>query len=132
MIEKSLDDIMNDTKPVITIMTDYSAWGLWINGAATDIDDLGQEANFPKEFIEKMRPALERWQNEYEEFNLYTSQEESDKVYASDEFYRFEELGRWIYNQFKDLDQDDYIIEYFDERLAERYRGAKFESDDAD
>ncbi len=109
-------------KTVITIMADYAAFGLWENGAAIDADYLTEDLNFLKEFVDSIRGPLEKWQNMYEDFDLYTSREESQKVYDSDDFKTFEKLGKWIFKEFLALDQDDYIIEYFDERTSERKR----------
>ncbi len=111
-----------DDKTVITIMSDYCADGLWLNGAAIYPDYLHEDLNFSKEFIDKIRDRIETWQNMYEGYNLYTSRAESQKVYDSADFEEFERLGEEIYKEFLDLDQDEYIIEYFDERTSERRR----------
>ncbi len=112
-----------EEKIVITIMADYCADGLWLNGGAIYPDYLSEELNFSEEFVERIREPIEQWQGLYEGFNFYTSEEISDNYYETDGFKTFEKLGRLIYQEFLDLDQDEYIIEYFDERTSERERG---------
>ncbi len=113
---------MENDKIVITIMADYCADGLWENGAAIDADYLTEDLNFSQEFVDSVRGPLEKWQNMYEGYNLYTSKEESQKVYDSEDFKEFEKLGEQIFDIFLALNQDEYIIEYFDERTLERRR----------
>ncbi len=113
---------MKEDKIVITIMSDYCADGLWENGAAIYPEYLYEELNFPKEFVDRVQEPLEEWQNMYEGFNLYSSKEEAQKVYDSLEFETFEKLGNLIFDEFLSLDQDEYIIEYFDERTSTRRR----------
>ena len=110
-------------KSTISIFCDYCAWGLWLDGAAIDADYLKEDLDFPEEFVDRIREPIERWQNMYEGFNLYTSEEESNEVYASSHFKEFEELGLEIADLFRELNpkiRDKYNFEYLDERTSKR------------
>ncbi len=110
-------------KHTITLMADYCADGLWYDGEAIDADYLKEDLDFPKKFIDKIKGLIERWQNMYEGYNLYTSGEETQKIYDSDDFKEFEKLGLEIFGIFRELDQDikdKFNFEYFDERTSER------------
>ena len=121
-IEKLADSIREADKPVITVMCDYCAWGLWLNGSAIDTDYLKEELDFDPVFVDKMGPIILRWQTMYEDFNFYQSEQETKKSLNSPDFKEFEKLGLEIFKEFLALDQDKYIIEYFDERTSKRIR----------
>ncbi len=116
---------MKKKEKVITVMCDYCADGLWLNSGAIDATYLEDDLNWDKEFVAKITPMLDKWQDQYEEFNLYTSAKTSEMIYKSRKFKEFEELGLEIYEEMKAYKQDPdnyHIIEYFDERTSERIR----------
>ncbi len=107
-------------KPVISIFCDHTADGLWLDGAAIDTDYLKNKTDFPAEFIERVEEPLIIWQKIYEGDSFYTLGEGMN--YNSARFKTFEKLGELIFEEFLGLDQDEFIIEYLDERTSLRRR----------
>lgn len=109
-------------KDVITIMCDYTADGLWFNGAAIDASCLIKDFGFKETDLEEIRDLIDKWQQMYETFDFYSPKADAEKTYASNDFLLFQKLGEYIFALMKDIPQDDYIIEYFDEKTKERIR----------
>ncbi len=115
-------------KIVICLMCDYSAFGLWLNGGAIDCDYLIEDLDFDRDFVESVRKDIESWQEIYESFIFYASEQERDEAYDGGRFIIFERLGQKILKAFVAFFnenpeyKDKYIIEYFDERTSKRIR----------
>jgi hypothetical protein len=114
-----------DKRPdVITVMCDYCADGLWFNGSAIDAEMLYTDFGFEKKDLKKFTKRIEKWQDMYEGFNLYTSKEDSDEEYTTKEFKEFAKLGKKIFRHLKEINlkrQLNYIIEYYDEETGKRF-----------
>ncbi len=114
-----------EKEKVISIFCDYCADGLWLNGAAIDATYLEDDLNWDKEFVARITPMLDKWQEMYEGFNFYSSLKMSQIIYKSPKFKEFEKLGLEIYEEMKAYEQDPnnyHIIEYLDEKTGERTR----------
>lgn len=123
LIERNyMKDKDKNKEPIITVMCDYCADGLWLNGGAIDADYLVSDLDFNEEDISEIRGLIDIWQQMYETFDLYSSKEAMNEVYSSNDFLLFSKLGEHIYYLFKQIDQDKYIIEYFDEKTSKRTR----------
>ena len=111
----------------LTIMSDYSAWGLWENNQAIDYDYLIQKG-FPNNY--KLKLKLIDWQNMYEDFNFYTSEEITQKTYKTKEFKEFMKIGQEIFEEIGQIVKKynlPFEVEYFNEETSERiqYKGNK-------
>ncbi len=112
-------------KKIITVMCDYCADGLWLNGGAIDLDYLLETGDFEKEGLESLRKDITNWQEMYERFNLYSNPEETLSVYKSSSFIEFEKLGRDIFRRLDSLNNSSgnkYTIVYFNEKNSKRYK----------
>jgi len=109
---------------LLTVMCDYTADGLWLDGAATDVDQLIEEGFVPESF-NKYKDRLEHWQQVYEHFDFWSGKVKSDDIISSKEFKTFLEEGLKL---FKDIDtfvKENNLnleVEYFNEEDHTRYK----------
>jgi len=104
-------------KTRITVMADYCADGLWINGRATDYDSLP----LPKGNL-NLKKRLEKWQWDYECFyQLESKRFEVDRLNNSKKFKDFILEGYLIAIEIrKALNKTKYYVEYFNDYLIKR------------
>jgi hypothetical protein len=98
----------------ITIMCDYCADGIWINGAATVVEDIYNLKSLSKRF--------ENWQEEYESFNLFNKNRIQTKVFEkSNRFKRFVKEGANLTILVRKRLPGRYKVVYFNEKNNKRY-----------
>ena len=107
----------------LTVMCDYTADCLWVDGAAVDWNYLIDEYNFPKDF-KIIGIEVDRWQKMYENFNFWDPDKNPDQIYTTKEYHLFEELGYKIFRavvKFVEIYNLPFEVEYFDEKTSKRF-----------
>jgi len=107
----------------LTIMCDYSADGLWVDGSATSYELLIEEYNFPE--YKELQDKITNWQEMYETFNFYTSEEISKTEMDKEEFTEFMDTGASIFLIIKSIVKEHNLpfeVEYFNEETNERLK----------
>lgn len=111
----------------LTLMCDYSADGLWKDGAAVSWEDIVQDNELTGDValeFEEIGRQIDNWQSQYEAFNLYESTDESEGVYGTEDFKKFMKLGEELFfklDAFIKKYKLPYIVEYFEEITSKRY-----------
>ena len=111
----------NQKKPMITIMCDYTATGIWYNGYSVDCDYL-IELGIPKDKINPFIDRLEEWQDMYEDFDFYTGEQEFKDIYKTEDFKKWEKMGHEICIDIRAIIPEEYDVEYFDEVTSKRIK----------
>jgi len=113
----------------ITIMCDYCADGLWVNGTATNLNDLILELGLNNNtaernaFLNELGADIDIWQLQYEDFDFWSSQA-TNAVYDTQKFKDFISFGFDIFKRMHHLIQKNHpeiLVEFFDESDSHRY-----------
>jgi len=105
----------------ITVMTDYSADGLWWDGSAIDIDYLAKEFIIDTKDIEQLRIDIDTWQSMYESFSFWNPEVDDNEIRQTEEFQSFLKLGKKIAKHIRKIIPSDIEVIYFDEEIPARF-----------
>jgi len=108
-------------RPVITIMCDYSADGLWYNGGAIDYTYLIEEMGITEERIFPFISRLSDWQHTYETFDFFSGRIAPEKIYKTKKFQDWFLDGKRIALDLRKIISNDYHVEFFNEMDNKRY-----------
>jgi hypothetical protein len=111
---------MSNKKQTITIMCDYSADGLWLDGSAIDYDYLVTEGILLKSDTE-LRNRIYDWQMTYESFDFYSGQISNKSIQSSQKYKDWVITGREIAVELRKVIPNKYNVEYFDEDTGRRF-----------
>jgi hypothetical protein len=107
---------MNAKIKEITVMCDYCADGLWVEGAASDLESILKELEIPFDAkAESLSDSLKKWQETYENFDFWSPMANYSEVYSSDEFKDFLNEGEEIAYKVREIIPKEISIIYFKE-----------------
>lgn len=103
---------------IISVFCDYSADGLWVNGASDDLRGLCEDLKLP--YDEVLGARIFEWQMVYEKFDFWSASADSNAVYGSDLYKNWEMEGRLIAIEIRKIIPLGIEVEYMDERTGIR------------
>ena len=107
---------MNTKIKEITVMCDYCADGLWVEGAASDLKSIMKDLEIPFDTKAKsLSDSLKKWQETYENFNFWSPIVNYDEIYSSEEFKEFLIEGEEIAYKVREIIPKEISIIYFKE-----------------
>jgi len=107
-------------KKVVSVFCDYCATGIWIDGSSASFECL-EEIGFDHLKTQHVFPDLERYQELYEGFDFYSNKADYAKIYASDDFKEYKELGLKIFTELDKVSPYNVLVEHLDEKTGERF-----------
>ena len=108
-------------KNQVTVMCDYAADGLWIEGAATDAKDIATTFGIPWEKMEPISNQIDIWQGIYEDFDFWSNESDPKLIKESSKFKEFLKLGEKIAIQIRGILPDEVEVIYFDDGIPARF-----------
>jgi hypothetical protein len=100
----------------ITVMCDYSADGIWINGVAADLEIIAEDLDMEyDDKLKQLQKKLDDWQYRYEQFDFWSDRADTKKIYATPEFKQFLQIGEEIAYEIRELMPEDISVIYFHE-----------------
>jgi len=100
----------------ITVMCDYAADGIWVNGAASEMGLIAEDFNMEyDDKLKKLQEKLDKWQDMYEEFDFWSDKADAEKTYATPEFKEFLKLGEELAYEVREIIPKDIPVIYFKE-----------------
>ena len=108
--------------PVIKVMCDYCADGLWLNGAAVSAEIIPEleELEYlsippaPESLIHK----ISEWQELYEGFEFYDFRVDDKEIVSRPEYKKFLEMGPIITKEVRQWLPPEIEVVYFNEEEA--------------
>ena len=112
--------MQNEIK-AIGVFCDYTADGLWINGFATDLENLLKELNITIPDFKELNEKINKWQLMFEKFNFYLPESNIEAIRESKEYQEFQKLGEEIARRIREIVPDNILVYYWDEAYDRKY-----------
>lgn len=110
-------------KTMITVMCDYSAFGLWEDGLCTHFLNLPYLRVFNNKSMRNLEDRLFDWQETFESFHMYVLDDfETGKLIRSKRYKDFLKEGFEIAKLLRKALPSRYEVEYFNDLNSERIR----------
>ena len=102
----------------VNVFCDYSADGLWIDGAYSNLEDLLDELNITIPDFKELNEKINKWQEQYEQFEFYLPEY---NIKDTKEYKEFDKTGREIALRIRQIVPDNIKVTYWDEANLKKY-----------